>query len=153
VKRDLLAAGVAARRKVHQPSAPFESPPTSVSTGSSPTPIHADTLLLRETLALVSQNLSPAILAPVITGSTCSLAEGLSALSSSGFAALNEERTSKKRSRVDMHSGNVEEENCARTKADKDGSATRGAVKPKLENDDDVVYVETKQTASLLELN
>jgi hypothetical protein len=151
VKRDLLAAGAAVRRKVHQSSARLESPQKTMSMKSSPTPIHADNLMVRDTLATVSQYPSPAIPAPVTTGSTCSLAEGLNVLSSSSFAASNEERASKKRKPVHIASGNIEEAKRARTKVDKDGSAARAAVKRNFENADDVVYVGTMQTTALLD--
>ncbi|KAL5390718.1 hypothetical protein DPSP01_001788 [Paraphaeosphaeria sporulosa] len=61
---------------------------------------------------------TPALPASAATASPCSLSGGLSVLSSQGFATLNEERSSNKRSRGDLTDGSVNGGKRARTKGD-----------------------------------
>ncbi|KAL1597744.1 hypothetical protein SLS60_008231 [Paraconiothyrium brasiliense] len=140
-KRDLLAAGTALRRQAQEATMPM-SP--------SPAPVPTDTLPAREALKLVSPDSSPAIASPVPAANTCSLTHDLGVLSSSGFAALNKEHDSKKRSRVNMDDRGVEEAKRVRMKTD-DVDATNG-VGLSVETDDDVVHVKTEKTNSRAKL-
>ncbi|KAL5441280.1 hypothetical protein PMIN07_004309 [Paraphaeosphaeria minitans] len=132
VKRDLLAAASAARRQAQQSTSPLENPPAAVSTSSSPAP---DVLPTRETLTAVSLEPTPILSTSAATASPYSLPRGLSVLCSQGFATLNEERISNKRSSGELNDGYVNGGKRTRTTADTSGHDAQ--VDMKLESDDD----------------
>lgn len=150
VKRDLLAAGCAARRQVQQSSPSLESTSPAISMNFNLT---HDALLTSETPTPGSLDATLALPIPDTTASPCSLPGGLSVLSSQGFATLNQKQGSSKRSRADMAQNHMEGSKRARTKTEKSTHHAQVEIKVGPDGGQTTVEVDTKQPHPLSKLN